>query len=60
MTNEPEPEAAQQLDHSEKLIDDARNAAPAGLPDTAADDDLDTPSTGAGLPAEEPVTPGPN
>lgn len=60
MTNEPDPEAAQQLEHSEELIDEARNAAHDALPDTASDEDLDAPSTSEGLPADEPVTPGPN
>jgi hypothetical protein len=57
--HEPDPEAAQQLEHSEELIDEARNAAREALPDTGSDD-LDAPSTSEGLPADEPVTPGPN
>jgi hypothetical protein len=59
MTTEPDPEAAEQLEHSQELIDEARGAAKGALPETA-DDDLDAPSTSEGLPADEPVTRGPN
>ena len=57
---EPDPEAAQELDKSAELIEEARGAAREALPDTESDDDLDAPSTTEGLPDEEPVTPGPN
>lgn len=55
-----EPEDTEQLEHAEGLIDEARSAAREALPDTESDDDLDAPSTGEGLPEDEPVTPGPN
>ena len=60
MTPEPDAGAAEQLDRSEQLIEEARGAAREALPDTSSDDDLDAPSTGRGVPADEPVTPGPN
>lgn len=60
MTTEPDAEASQQLDESEELIDEARDAAHGALPDTGSADDLDAPSTTEGLPDDEPVTPGPN
>ncbi|WP_375431045.1 hypothetical protein [uncultured Friedmanniella sp.] len=57
---DPEPEASRQLDESKELIEEARSAAGAALPDTQSADDLDAPSTERGLPDDEPVTPGPN
>jgi hypothetical protein len=52
---------AEELERSEQLIDEAKDAAPEALSDTPPAEHLDVPATGTGLDEEgQEVTPRPN
>jgi hypothetical protein len=52
---------AEELERSEQLIDEAKDAAREALSDTPPAENLDVPATGTGLDEEGPeVTPRPN